>query len=106
MHRLPGDHSDDHSRVIEARGPTAKGALRVHQHCRTARPKPTNPLQNRMYDTAFGLRDERLSLGEPLILAGDYNVSPARATSQSANWRVTRVPVRAPAGLHSLLTLG
>jgi exodeoxyribonuclease-3 len=77
---LPGDHTDDHARFIEAVVSTAKGVLRI-----ASLYLPNgNPPQTQKYSYKLGWMQrlisyarDRLSLGEPLILAGDYNVIPA-----------------------------
>jgi exodeoxyribonuclease III len=76
---LPGDEADDHARFIEAVISTAHGALRV-----VSLYLPNgNPPQTDKYRFKIGWMKrlaayarERLTLEEPLILAGDYNVIP------------------------------
>jgi exodeoxyribonuclease III len=79
---LPGDHTDDHARFIEAVVSTPKGALRVA----TIYLPNGNPPETEKYSYKIGWMKrlvtyarERLSLGEPLVLAGDFNVIPSAA---------------------------
>jgi exodeoxyribonuclease-3 len=83
---LPGDHTDDHARFIEAVVSTARGALRVA----TIYLPNGNPPETAKYAYKIGwmkrLRAyarERLSLGEPLVLGGDFNVIPAAADARN-----------------------
>lgn len=77
---LPGDDSDEQSRFMEAVFSTEKGALRV---CSIYLPNgnpPDDPVKY-PYKLAWMARLEafaksRLTLEEPLVLAGDYNVIP------------------------------
>ena len=76
---LPGDHTDDHARFMEAVISTAQGALRVA----SVYLPNGNPPETDKYTYKIGWMKrllayvrERLSFGEPLILAGDYNVIP------------------------------
>jgi exodeoxyribonuclease III len=77
---LPGDDTDDHARFMEAVISTAQGALRVA----SVYLPNGNPPDTEKYSYKLGWMKrlivyvrERLSFGEPLILAGDYNVIPA-----------------------------
>jgi exodeoxyribonuclease III len=79
---LPGDHGDDHARFIEAVVSTAQGALRVACiYLPNGNPPETEKYpykigwMKRLHAYARG----RLSLSEPLVLAGDFNVIPAAA---------------------------
>jgi len=79
---LPGDHSDDHARFMEAVISTKEGSLRVATiYLPNGNPPETDKYSykikwmNRLIDYAR----ERLALEEPLVLAGDYNVIPAAA---------------------------
>ena len=83
---LPGDHTDDHARFIEAVVSTANGALRVA----TIYLPNGNPPDTEKYSYKLGWMKrlsayarERLSLGEPLILAGDFNVIPEAADARN-----------------------
>jgi exodeoxyribonuclease-3 len=79
---LPGDHSDDHARFMEAVISTKDGSLRIATiYLPNGNPPDTDKYSykikwmNRLIDYA----KERLALEEPLVLAGDYNVIPAAA---------------------------
>jgi exodeoxyribonuclease III len=79
---LPGDHTDDHARFMEAVISTAQGALRIAS---VYLPNGNSP-ETEKYSYKIGWMKrlfayvrERLALGEPLILAGDYNVIPTGA---------------------------
>ena len=83
---LPGDHTDDHARFIEAVISTATGALRVA----TIYLPNGNPPETEKYSYKIGwmkrlssYAQNRLSLGEPLILAGDFNVIPEAADARN-----------------------
>jgi exodeoxyribonuclease III len=83
---LPGDHTDDHARFIEAVVSTAHGALRVASiYLPNGNPPDTDKYtykigwMKRLHEYAR----ERLSLQEPLIMAGDYNVIPAPADARN-----------------------
>jgi exodeoxyribonuclease-3 len=77
---LPGDETDEQARFMEAVFSTDKGALRV---CSIYLPNgnpPDDPVKY-PYKLAWMARLEafarsRLTLEEPLVLAGDYNVIP------------------------------
>ena len=77
---LPGDHADDHARFMEAVISTSHGALRLA----SVYLPNGNPPETEKYTYKIGWMKrlnayvrERLTFGEPLILAGDYNVIPA-----------------------------
>jgi exodeoxyribonuclease III len=77
---LPGDHTDDHARFMEAVISTAQGALRVASvYLPNGNPPDTEKYSYKIgwMKRLFAYVRERLSFGEPLILAGDYNVIPA-----------------------------
>jgi exodeoxyribonuclease-3 len=83
---LPGDHSDDHARFIEAVVSTKGSSLRIASiYLPNGNPPDTDKYSykikwmNRLIDYA----NERLALEEPLILAGDYNVIPAAADARN-----------------------
>ena len=83
---LPGDHTDDHARFIEAVVSTASGALRVASiYLPNGNPPDTEKYAYKMgwMKRLFGYTRQRLSLGEPLILAGDYNVIPTAADARN-----------------------
>ena len=87
---LPGDHSDDHARFIDAVVSTSNGALRIA----TIYLPNGNPPETEKYSYKIGwmrrllaYARERLALGEPLIMAGDYNVIPTAADVRDPqNW--------------------
>jgi exodeoxyribonuclease III len=79
---LPGDHTDDHARFMEAVVSTAQGALRLASvYLPNGNPPETEKYTYKIgwMKRLFGYVRERLSFGEPLVLAGDYNVIPAGA---------------------------
>ena len=83
---LPGDHSDDHARFMEAVISTKDGSLRVATiYLPNGNPPDTDKYSykikwmNRLIDYAR----ERLALEEPLVLAGDYNVIPAAGDARN-----------------------
>jgi exodeoxyribonuclease-3 len=83
---LPGDHSDDHARFMEAVISTKDGSLRVATiYLPNGNPPDTDKYSykikwmNRLIDYAR----KRLALEEPLVLAGDYNVIPAAADARN-----------------------
>jgi exodeoxyribonuclease III len=89
---LPGDHSDDHARFMEAVISTREGSLRVATiYLPNGNPPETDKYSykikwmNRLIDYAR----ERLALEEPLVLAGDYNVIPAAADARNPSAWVT-----------------
>ena len=76
---LPGDYTDDHARFMEAVISTAQGALRVASvYLPNGNPPSTEKYSYKIgwMKRLLAYARERLSLGEPLILAGDYNVIP------------------------------
>jgi exodeoxyribonuclease III len=85
---LPGDPNDDHARFIEAVISTAQGALRVASiYLPNGNPPDTEKYTYKlgwMKRLAAYTRD-RLTLEEPLILAGDYNVIPTTADARNPN---------------------
>ncbi|HUD89485.1 MAG TPA: exodeoxyribonuclease III [Xanthobacteraceae bacterium] len=83
---LPGDDADDHARFIEAVVSTAHGALRVA----SIYLPNGNPPETEKYTYKIGWMKrlsaytrERLTLEEPLVLAGDYNVIPTTADAKN-----------------------
>ena len=83
---LPGDHTDDHARFIEAVVSTANGAMRVASiYLPNGNPPDTDKYSYKIgwMKRLFDYARERLSLQEPLILAGDYNVIPATADARN-----------------------
>jgi exodeoxyribonuclease-3 len=84
---LPGDGTDDHARFLEAVVSTKGASLRVATiYLPNGNPPNTDKYaykiswMNRLIHYAH----ERLSLEEPLILAGDYNVIPTTADARNA----------------------
>ncbi|MGZ8395822.1 MAG: exodeoxyribonuclease III [Rhodoplanes sp.] len=89
--RLPGDPEDDHARFIEAVVSTGSGVVRVA----SIYLPNGNPTDTPKYDYKINwmkrlleYSHERMTLEEPLILAGDYNVIPTDADVHDAElWR-------------------
>jgi len=83
---LPGDHTDDHARFIEAVVSTEKGALRVASiYLPNGNPPTTEkyPYKLGWMKRLVAYARGRLSLDEPLVLAGDYNVIPDEADART-----------------------
>ena len=83
---LPGDHTDDHARFIEAVVSTASGALRIASiYLPNGNPPETEKYSYKMawMKRLAAYARDRLALEEPLILAGDYNVIPAPADARN-----------------------
>jgi exodeoxyribonuclease-3 len=88
--QLPGDHSDDHARFLEAVVSIHGGVLRVA----TIYLPNGNPPEGEKYTYKIGWMDrlisyarQRLSLEEPLVLAGDFNVIPSELDARNpAAW--------------------
>jgi exodeoxyribonuclease-3 len=77
---LPGDATDDHARFLEAVLSTKTGAVRVASiYLPNGNPPDTDKYSYkiRWMERLVHYAHERLTLEEPLILAGDYNVIPA-----------------------------
>jgi exodeoxyribonuclease-3 len=84
---LPGDDFDDHARFIEGVISTATGALRVASiYLPNGNPPDTEKYayKLRWMRRLFDYARDRLSLQEPLVLAGDYNVIPAAIDARNA----------------------
>jgi exodeoxyribonuclease-3 len=80
--RLPGDDGDDHARFIEATVPAGRGVIRVAGiYLPNGNPPNTDKYSYKIkwMERLFTYLHERLTLEEPLILAGDFNVIPAAA---------------------------
>ncbi len=108
---LPGDHSDDHARFIEGVVSTAKGAMRIASiYLPNGNPPDTDkyPYKINWMKRLFDYARERLSLQEPLILAGDYNVIPATSDARNAEaWRGDALFLpRTRLAFQSLINLG
>jgi exodeoxyribonuclease-3 len=88
--RLPGDAGDDHARFLEAVISTAAGVLRVASiYLPNGNPPNTDKYSYKIkwMDRLFDYARERLALGEPLVMAGDYNVIPTAADARNpAAW--------------------
>jgi exodeoxyribonuclease III len=83
---LPGDDQDDHARFIEAVVSTAHGALRIASiYLPNGNPPQTEKYTYKLgwMKRLFSYARERLSLEEPLILGGDYNVIPTAADARN-----------------------
>ena len=83
---LPGDQTDDHARFIEAVVSTAHGALRIATiYLPNGNPPETEKYSYKMgwMKRLFAYARERLSLGEPLVLGGDFNVIPTAADARN-----------------------
>jgi exodeoxyribonuclease III len=108
---LPGDHTDDHARFIEAVISTDRGALRVASiYLPNGNPPETEKYSYKLgwMKRLLAYADERLSLGEPLIMAGDYNVIPAAADVRNPqNWLGDALFLpRTRSAFQSMLNLG
>jgi exodeoxyribonuclease-3 len=80
--RLPGDDFDDHARFLEATVSTTAGIVRVAGiYLPNGNPATTDKYtyKIRWMERLFDYIRERLTLEEPFIVAGDYNVIPAAA---------------------------
>jgi exodeoxyribonuclease-3 len=83
---LPGDHSDDHARFMEAVISTKDGSLRVATiYLPNGNPPDTDKYSYKIkwMNRLIAYARERLALEEPLVLAGDYNVIPAVADARN-----------------------
>ncbi len=108
---LPGDHTDDHARFIEAVVSTANGAIRIASiYLPNGNPPDTDKYSYKIgwMKRLFEYARERLSLQEPLILAGDYNVIPATIDARNAEaWRGDALFLpRTRLAFQSLINLG
>jgi exodeoxyribonuclease-3 len=77
---LPGDASDEQARYLEAVVPTEKGIARIAAiYLPNGNPPETEKYRNKLrwMDRLIEHARELLTLEEPLVLAGDYNVIPA-----------------------------
>ena len=83
--RLPGEESDDHARFMEAVISTASGSLRLASlYLPNGNPSASDKYTYKIawMDRLIRYAEERLSLEEPLILAGDFNVIPSTADAR------------------------
>src|SRR6266542_1738286 len=77
--RLDGDHAADHARFIEAVVSTKSGVLRIASiYLPNGNPANTDKYDYKMrwMERLHHYAQRRLTLDEPLVLAGDYNVIP------------------------------
>jgi exodeoxyribonuclease-3 len=84
--RLPGGADDDHARFLEAVVSTKAGSLRIA----SIYLPNGNPPEGEKYtyklkwiDRLIHYARERLTLEEPLVLAGDFNVIPGAADARN-----------------------
>ena len=80
--RLPGDDTDDHARFLEAVVSTRSGVLRISSlYLPNGNPPVTDKYDFKLkwMERLLHYARRRLTLEEPLVLAGDYNVIPADA---------------------------
>jgi exodeoxyribonuclease-3 len=78
--RLPGDEADDHARFLEAVISIDRGVVRIASlYLPNGNPPASDKYgyKLRWMERLRAYAIQRLSLEEPLILAGDYNVIPA-----------------------------
>lgn len=83
--RLKGDDSDVQARFLEALVSTKEGVLRVVTlYLPNGNPPTTEKYQYKIkwMDRLIDFSRERLTLEEPLLLAGDFNVIPAPADAR------------------------
>ncbi len=89
--RLPGDDEDDHARFIEAVVSTREGAVRIASiYLPNGNPPLTDKYTYKLgwMERLLDYAERRLTLEEPLILAGDYNVIPAESDVYNPDgWR-------------------
>jgi exodeoxyribonuclease-3 len=77
--RLPGSAEDDHARFLEAAVSTKEGVLRIASvYLPNGNPPATEKYSYKLkwMERLIEYASERLSLEEPLLLAGDFNVIP------------------------------
>jgi exodeoxyribonuclease-3 len=87
--RLPGDDEDSHARFLETTISTKRGVVRIASiYLPNGNPPGGDKYSYKLkwMDRLIHYAHERLSLEEPLILAGDYNViaSPLDARNPAA----------------------
>jgi len=84
--RLPGEESDDHARFMEAVISTERCSLRLASlYLPNGNPSASDKYTYKIawMDRLIRYAEERLSLEEPLILAGDFNVIPTTADARN-----------------------
>jgi exodeoxyribonuclease-3 len=88
---LPGDAGDSQSRFLEAVVSTASGVMRVAcLYLPNGNPPGTEKYDYKLkwMDRLIHYARERLTLEEPLVLAGDFNVIPTAADAHNpAAWQ-------------------
>jgi exodeoxyribonuclease III len=109
--RLPGDTADDHARFIEAQVSTPGGVVRVASiYLPNGNPVGTDkyPYKLKWMDRLLEYARQRMSLEEPLVLAGDYNVIPApRDARDPAAWTTDALFLpQTRDKFHALINLG
>jgi exodeoxyribonuclease-3 len=89
--RLPGGDDDTHARFLEVAVSTSGGVVRVASiYLPNGNPPDGEKYTYKLkwMDRLFHYARERLTLEEPLIMAGDYNVIPAVADARNpAAWQ-------------------
>jgi len=83
--RLPGSDEDDHARFLEAVISVKSGALRIASiYLPNGNPVGTDKYAYKLkwMDRLVRYAHERLTLEEPLVLAGDFNVIPTAADAR------------------------
>jgi exodeoxyribonuclease-3 len=108
---LPGDPSDEHARYIEAVLPYSGGVIRVASiYLPNGNPPDTDKYTYKLawMDRLTAHARALLTLEEPVILAGDYNVIPtARDCAEPSAWLGDALFLPATrARFHQLLNLG
>ncbi len=84
--RLPGGEQDDHARFLEAVVSTGRGVLRIASiYLPNGNPAPGEKYNYKIawMERLLAYARARLSLEEPLVLAGDYNVIPTEADARN-----------------------
>ncbi len=83
---LPGDNADDHARFLEAVISTTSGVVRIASiYLPNGNPPSTDKYSYKIkwMDRLIRYADERLTLQEPFVLAGDYNVIPTATDARN-----------------------
>ncbi len=78
--RLPGDNGDEQARFLEAVVSTKRGAVRIASiYLPNGNPPDTEkyPYKIKWMERLIGYARDRMTLEEPLVMAGDYNVIPS-----------------------------
>jgi exodeoxyribonuclease-3 len=108
---LPGDPSDEHARYIETVVPSETGILRVASiYLPNGNPPSSDKYAYKLawMDRLIAHAAYLLTLEEPLVLAGDYNVIPtSRDCADPAEWVGDALFLpETRARFHTLLNLG